>query len=163
VSSSRPWQRIDEVWTTSATAAGQGEVAFLAAAGSRLERLPPGVLGSLGPSSGPLFYIVRRSTSPTGFAPQVDLRIVPPNSGGFVAVKGLQRPAVMDGDTDTTGLGAEFDGAVVAWAKAACFDNEDDFDAAAQWRQRFDSELRLILEAGIDDDGPDVVDGMWAC
>jgi hypothetical protein len=70
----------------------------------------------------------------------------------------------MAADTDLTGLGAEFDAAVMCFAKAACFDNEDDFDAAAQWRQRYEVELRQILEGGVDgdDDSPDTVDGMWS-
>jgi hypothetical protein len=118
----------------------------------------------LSASGGPLYYLVRRAAAPSGFSPQADLRIVPPGSGGFVAVKGLQRPAVMAADTDLTGLGAEFDAAVMCFAKAACFDNEDDFDAAAQWRQRYEVELRQILEGGVDgdDDSPDTVDGMWS-
>jgi hypothetical protein len=157
----KPWFRVDEVWKATATGASTGEKNFMNAADYPLQRLDDHVLGDMTAGSGPVYYIVRRATSPTGFVPQLDLRIVPPGTGGYVAIRGLQRPTVMDSDDDVTGLGAEFDGAVVAYAKAACFDNEDDFEAAGVWRLRFDAELRQILEGGVDNDGPDVVDGMW--
>lgn len=163
--SAKPWYRIDEVWQATATAASTGEKNFMTAAAYPLQRPTHHGLGDLNSGSGPLYYIARRAASPTGFVPQLDLRILPPGVGGFVAVKGEQRPAVMALSTDVTGLGAEFDGAVVAYAKAACFDNEDDFDAAAAWRMRFDAELRQIVEGGVngDDTGPDTADGMWDC
>jgi hypothetical protein len=158
-----PWFRIDEVWTASATASASGEVAFTSAANYPLQPLDDHVLGTMTPTS-PLYYIVRRRTSPTGFVPKLDVIIAtPPAAGGFVAVKGLQRPAVMAADTDVTGLGADLDGAVVTYAKAQCFDNEDDFDAADRWMLRFEARLRGVIEGGVNDDGPDVVEGTWSC
>lgn len=164
VVSARPWFRIDEVWTTNATQASQGEAAFMAAASVPLQRLAHHEVGAVGAGSGPVGYIVRRAQSPSGLAPVADLRVLPPAAaGGFVAIRGLQRPPVMDSDDDPTGLGAELDGAVVAFAKAACFDNEDDADMATYWRNRYDAELRQATEGGDDNDGPDTVDGMWDC
>jgi hypothetical protein len=157
-----PWFRIDEVWSASATAAASGEVAFSAAANYPLSPIDDHVLGTMTPTS-PLYYIVRRRKSPTGFVSKLDLLIAtPPAAGGFVAVKGLQRPAVMDVDGSLTGLGADLDGAVVAYAKAQCFDNEDDFDAADRWTLRYETRLREAIEGGVQDDGPDVVEGTWA-
>jgi hypothetical protein len=158
---SRSWIRVDEAWTTNATAAAVGDYAFIAAASTPLRPLTDHDLGSLGVGGGPIGYNVRRAAAPLGFSPALDVHVLPAGTAGFVAIKGLQRPLVMDSDADGTGLGAEFDGAVVAYAKAACFDNEDDFDAAAQWRLRFDAELRQLSEGGINPDGPVTVDGMW--
>lgn len=160
----RLWLRIDEVWTTNATQAATGEAAFIAAAGVPLRRFADHEIGGTGVGGGPIGYTVRRTTAPTGFAPAVDVHVLPPTAtGGLVAIKGLQRPAVMDADDDVTGLGAELDGAVVAYTKAVCFDNEDDFDAAAQWRLRYEAEIRQATEGGDSSDGPDTVAGMWDC
>jgi len=157
-----PWFRIDEVWSASATAAASGEVAFASVANYPLQPIDDHVLGTMTPTS-PLYYIVRRRKSPTGFVPKLDLIIAtPPAAGGFVAVRGLQRPVVMDADGVVTGLGADLDGAVVAYAKAQCFDNEDDFDAADRWTLRYETRLREAIEGGVQDDGPDVVEGTWA-
>jgi hypothetical protein len=158
-----PWFRIDEVWSASATAAASGEVAFASVANYPLQPIDDHVLGTMTPTS-PLYYIVRRRKSPTGFVPKLDLIIAtPPAAGGFVAVRGLQRPAVMDADGVVTGLGADLDGAVVAYAKARCFDNEDDFDAADRWTLRYETRLREAIEGGVQVDGPDVVEGTWSC
>lgn len=161
---SKPWLRIDEVWTTNATQVATGELAFMKAASIPLQRFTSHQIGATGVGAGPAGYIVRRSTTPAGFAPALDVTVLPPSAaGGFVAIKGLQRPQAMTADGDTTGLGAELDGAVVAYAKASCFENEDDFDLATQWRLRYDAELRQATEGGDTTDGPDVVDGMWDC
>jgi hypothetical protein len=161
----KPWHRVSEVWSATATAAAQGELAFANAATYQLQQLGGYSVADIGGPGSPLGYVARRATSPSGFRPQVDIVVVPPGTGGYVAVKGLQAPAVMDSDDDVTGLGAEFDGAVVAYAKAACFDNEDDFEAAAVWRQRYEAELRQAVEGGVanDDGSPDTVPGMWDC
>jgi hypothetical protein len=156
-----PWFRVHEVWAAAATAPAAGEVAFRQAASYQLDPLPTEVLGDLGGAGGALFYIARRRRAPTGFGPQLDLRVVPAGAGGFVAVCGLQRPAVMDDDADISGLGADLDRALVAYAKAECFDNEDDFQAAAQWRQRFRDEL-YTAAGDVGDDGPETVPGTWA-
>jgi hypothetical protein len=159
-----PWFRIDEVWFASATATSVGEKNFMAATQYELLKADDHVLGQIGSTGGPEFYIARRATSPTGFRPQLDLRILPPGTGGYVAIKGEQTPAVMDGDSDTTGLGAEFDRAVVAWAKAQCFDNEDDPQMADSWMVRFEAAVRAAAMGDDgDDDSPDTVDGMWDC
>lgn len=159
--SALPWFRILEVWAGSATAPAVGEKAFATAANYALQPLPDHYLGAMYVGAGPLFYIARRRTSPTGFAPQLDLRIVPPGAAGFVAVKGLQRPAVMATDAAVTGLGADLDRAIVAYAKAQCFENEDDFDAADRWMQRYEIALREAIEGGTSDDQPMVVNGTW--
>ena len=160
------WVRIEEVWSSTATAAAAGEYAFAAAANHPLSRIQAQDLGSMQVGFGPYHYIVRRRKAPAsaGFSTKLDVIVAPPSStAGFVAVKGLQRPAVMDADDDVSGLGAELDMACVAYAKAEAFDNEDDFEAAAIWRSRFDSALREAVEGGNDDDGPDVVEGTWGC
>src|SRR5438067_4932932 len=72
--SAAPWFRVDEVWFASATAAATGESAFMVAASYPLQRLTDHVLGALSTGT-PLYYIVRRATTPTGFVPQLDLRI----------------------------------------------------------------------------------------
>jgi hypothetical protein len=158
-----PWLRIDEVWQASASSAASGEVAFAMAANYPLQPLPDHVLGRMTVGGSPIFYITRRRRSANSFAPLLDLIISTPGTlGGFVAVKGLERPPVMDADGDTTGLGAEFDRAVMSYAKADCFDNEDDFEAADRWRLRADSALREAIEGDVSNDGPDTVEGTWA-
>lgn len=156
-----PWFRVDEVWSAAATAAAAGEVAFARAAGFQLYPLKRSGTGGIGTG---IFYIVRREKGPSTFVPKLDVIITgPPAAGGFVAVKGLQRPVVMDDDNDLTGLGSDLDAVVVAYAKAECFDNEDDFEAADRWRLRGDTKLREVTQGGITTDGPDVVDGTWDC
>lgn len=160
------WVRIGEVWSSTATAAASGEHAFAAAANYPLSRIQAQDLGAMQVGSGPYSYIVRRRKAPAsaGFSTKLDVIVAPPStSAGFVAIKGLQRPAVMDDDADVTGLGAELDMACVAYAKAEAFDNEDDFEASAIWRSRFNDELRAAVDGGDEDDGPDVVDGAWDC
>lgn len=160
------WVRVEEVWSSTATVAAAGERAFAAAATYPLGRVRSQDLGSMQVGGGPLAYIVRRRKAPVaaGFTTKLDVIVTPPpGNGGFVALKGLQRPAVMDGDDDVSGLGAELDVACVSWAKAAAFDNEDDFEAANVWRQRYADALRDAVAGGDEDDGPDVVDGTWDC
>ena len=160
------WLSILEVWNATATAAVSGEQAFANAANFPLSRIEHHELGGLSTGTGPYGYIVRRKKAPvsTGFVPLLDVIVTPPpSSGGFVAVKGLQRPAVMSTGSDVTGLGAELDQAVVAFAKAALYDNEGDAEMASYWRTRYEAELRQAIAGGVEDDGPDVVDGTWDC
>lgn len=154
-----PFWRVEELWTASATS-GTTEADFARYAQRKLEPLPWRSAGGLRTGSLPLYYTARRLRAPGTRAPSLQITIVPATSAGYVAIAGLQRPAVMSLDADVTGLGDDLDRAVLAYAKARCFELEDDFQMSQQWDARFETMLR---EGAVDfvADGPKVTPGAW--
>lgn len=156
-----PFFQVDEVWTASPGAAASGLDAFRTRAQWPIRPLPPHGLSAVAAGSTPVFYVVTRDSSASKRYPQLALTVEPVTVPGFVAVTGLQRPAVMDADTSLTGLGADFDRAVVAWTKSRCFESEDDIQMAQFWDQRYIAALAEAIEGADVDDGPVVVQGTW--
>ncbi|HEU4975286.1 MAG TPA: hypothetical protein VFT50_09370 [Baekduia sp.] len=162
-----PFFKVREVWLCTTGATGSTERAVRAAARYQLAPLDPDVasLVDRGVSlAQPLRYAVRRTTAAAGAgrSPSMQIVVEPGGSAGTVGVIGLQRPPVMSADTDVTGLGADFDDAVVAFAKSRAFRQEDDTEMAAFWRAEFDLALRANLEVGVDD-GPIITPGVEDC
>lgn len=158
----RPFFHVEELWWASAGALASGERDFISRAELRLEPLPEGTDLTRMRSSSPFWYSARR-VAYTSRYPQLQIVVLPTTTAGFVAIKGLQRPAVMDAAGDLSGLGADLDDALVAYAKARCFRNEDDFEMSKLWQGEYELELRGVVQLENDSDGPDVVPGTWDC
>lgn len=154
---SPPFFRVEAVWLAAPDAVGSGDAAIARYAQRQLEPLP--VAGPAGLGVGePRYYVARRAPGADAY-PQVQIQVFPVGTAGLVAVQGLARPPRMAGDTDTSGLGGDFDRALVAYAKARCFDIEDDFEAAAVWDARFAAAIVSLGAADLDD-GPHVTPGL---
>lgn len=152
-----PFFRIESVWLTSAGATGSGEEAVRVYSTTPLAPLPSTTTAALAGQSGtPVYYTARRDGSvSTGLA----VRVTPaPSAAGHVAIVGLAQPAAMSATTDVTGLGGNLDLAIIAFAKARCFEVEDDFEASAFWDTRY---RQLLGVASLDgqDDGPSQTPG----
>jgi hypothetical protein len=166
---SAPFWKVNSVWTVPSTAptypatGSSGETAFVAQAMYELRPVKVEDLRGLGHATStlPLVYTVRRQKNTNTPYPRVAIDVQPAGSGGSVMVVGMTRPAIMDSDLDTTGLGADLDRAVMAYAKAQCFDNEDDAEMASYWRQQYRAELYDATTGGVGDAEPDVVEGAW--
>lgn len=152
-----PFFRIDEVWLAATGATGTGEQAMATYAASKLEPLPAASPAEMG---GGEFYVARRKLDPTTRYPQLEIVVVDPGAAGSVVISGLQRPAVMDEDTDLTGLGADLDWAVVAYAKAKLFLLEDDPEMAGVWANEFQGALNTAAQTS-HQDGPDITPGTY--
>ena len=152
-----PFWRVDEVWTASGPAAST-EAAFRQQASRWLEPIPYDSPALAGSNNGePCWFTVRKAPIAGRYS---TLQIgVHPAGASFVAVAGRQRPAIMDADADTSGLDAELDDAIVAYVKARCFRNEDDFEMAASWQQEYMSQLGAY--ATTPHSGPIVTPGTW--
>lgn len=153
----QPFYRVDEVWTASGPAAS-GELAMRQQAVRWLEPIPydsPVLVGGVGNTT-PWGYSLRRATT-TGRYPTLKITLHP-EGAGYAAIAGRQRPAIMDADADTTGLDSELDDALVAFAKARCFRNEDDFELAASWEGEYMKRLGSITPP---QSGPIVTPGTW--
>lgn len=157
-----PFFKVNEVWIVDSGASGTTEAAIAAAARWRLAPLPTDHVALTGRAVQPAFYTAQRGGAATGR--HVPLQItVGTSAPGRVGIVGLQRPAVMDEDTDVTGLGADLDEAVVAWATSRAYRQEGDVDVARYWR---DEEFTLALRSGVDvgvADGPIVTPGLEDC
>jgi hypothetical protein len=109
--------------------------------------------------SGAVTFTARRSDSGTRL-PGLTIEVGPVTGAGTVVIQGLRRPAIMDGDSDTTGLGADLDNAVVAFAKARLFELEDDFEAARAWDDRYERYLHVASQV-THNAAPVVTPGTW--
>lgn len=152
-----PFWRVDEVWTADGPAASTA-AAFRDQARRWLEPIPYDSPALAGANDGqPCWYTVRRS--PTAGRHSALEVAVHPSGASFVAIAGRQRPALMTADASTTGLDAELDDALVAYVKARCFRNEDDFELAASWQQEYMGQLGAYNTAP--HSGPIVTPGTW--
>jgi hypothetical protein len=94
--------------------------------------------------------------------PSILLRVFPSNQTGFVGVVGRALPAKMTAPTDTSGLGGEWDDALISFARSRCFRTEDDFQAAQTWMAEFEQHLHIMARARTPtQDGPIVTPGPW--
>jgi hypothetical protein len=118
--------------------------------------------GRFSPSTQPWGYSARRGVAAGGRHVPVAIRVTPAGQTGKVGIIGQQRPPIMAGDTDPTGLGADLDDAVVSWAKARAFRQEDDFEMSAAWRAEFEAALTTAATSPVDD-GPVITPGIEDC
>lgn len=154
--------KVNEVWLCNAGATGTTETAIRAAARYPLAPLAVGhttLIDRALPVNSPLYYVARRGVAGTGRGTPLQLVIEPASSAGTVGIVGLQRPPVMAADTDVTGLGADLDEAVIAFAKARAFRQEDDFEMSNAWKNEFEAALRGGADIG-SRDGPIVTPGL---
>ena len=152
-----PFWRVDEVWTADGPAAST-EAAFRQQSNHWLEPIPYDSPALAGSSNGtPAWYAVRRVTGASPFSTlQITLH---PGGSSFAAIAGRQRPEPMVVDEDSSGLDYELDDALVAFAKARCFRNEDDFEMSAGWKQEYMERLGAYSSAP--HSGPVVTPGTW--
>jgi hypothetical protein len=144
VTLSQPFFRFDEVWL----ATGPAATTSVALTTQATRRLPP-VMQDSGATN------IIRSGSPSeyqaqyapGDRPSAGLRVFPAGQTGFVGVVGRALPPVMVAPGDFSGLGGEWDDALVCFARSRCFRTEDDFQAAQVWMAEFDQHVRTLAKA----------------
>lgn len=95
----------------------------------------------LADGSGAVSFTARRPVGPDTDYPQVEIELDPVSSAGTVIIIGLRRPLLMVADDDTSGLGADLDNALVAFAKARLFEHEDDFEMSQRWDAKYQEHL----------------------
>lgn len=154
-----PFYHVEALWTATG-ATGTGEAAFGAQVQTRLEPLPqPSTAGYTG--STPIVYTARRVTHPTQRYTGLQITVIPQVAAGKVGIVGLTRPPVMDTDDDVSGLGADLDDALIAFAKARAFRQEDDFEMSNAWKVEYEGSLRSALFVPEINEGPITTPGSW--
>lgn len=164
---SNQFWRVDAVYPVDANATGFNEQTVRQAARYQLTPLPwDQALAPLSNAGRPCYYSVRRgfeiANGGSGRNAPVAIRVSPVLAAGKVGVVGQLRPAAMTTDTQTSGLGADVDDALVAFAKARAFRQEDDMDMSNAWRGEFEAALRTLSTSPVED-GPVITPGTWDC
>lgn len=159
VTLTQPFFRIEEVWISQGPTATT-EAAVVAQCDRRLSPINHDSGGIIVVRSGqPATY---QTEHLPGDRPQVSLKVFPSAAAGFVGVVGRALPPVMTADSDHSGLGGEFDDALICFARSRCFRTEDDFQAAQVWMAEFDQHIRTLAKARTpSQDGPIVTPGAW--
>jgi hypothetical protein len=154
-----PFFRIEEAWIC------QGPIGTTSAAlvSQSTRRLRPLTQDSgamiVVRSGGPIAY---QTEHVPGDRPLVSLKVFPSATTGFIGVAGRALPPKMVNPTDVSGLGGEWDDALIAFARSRCFRTEDDFQAAQVWMAEFDQHLRTMAKVkNPAQDGPIVTPGSW--
>lgn len=153
-----PFFRVDEVWLADASATGTGEQVMANHAVTKLEPLPWATAADAG--YGEAFYTARRKVNPDTSYPQLEITVVNPQASGLVVISGLQRPAYMVDDASTSGVGADMDYALIAYARSKLFMLEDDPEMSRVWLGEFQEAL-VSASAPAHKDGPDITPGTW--
>ena len=153
-----PFYRIDEVWLADAGASGSGEQVMARHATYKLEPSPWTSPADAGGDAE--FYTVRRTRTPSGLAPALDITVLDAAGAGKVVIAGLARPAAMEDDDDTSGIGADLDWALVAYSKAKLFALEDDADMHNFWMAQYTDTVNTAAQPA-HGDGPDITPGTW--
>lgn len=161
---------IEGVWLAASTAT-TGTADETQIAGWTQRRLAPldRDPAELGVGNSPVYYTLKRwqgDESETGAVLgrtiPIRLRVSPAAVGasGKVIVLGRQRPPLMQGSTDLTGLGADADRALIAYCRARLFELEEDDKMAVFWDDRFEQAIRSLAQGGVVLDGPMVTPGV---
>lgn len=154
-----PFFRVEEAWIC------QGPVGTTSAAlvSQSTRRLRPIAQDSgamiVVRSGGPIAY---QTEHVAGDRPLISLKVFPSATTGFIGVVGRALPAKMVNPTDVSGLGGEWDDALVCFARSRCFRTEDDFQAAQVWMAEFEQHIRTMAKVkNPAQDGPIVTPGSW--
>jgi hypothetical protein len=159
VTTTTPFFRVEEAWICQGPAAST-EAALAAQATSRI--------APISQDSGVM--TARNAGTPTGYQtehaigdrPLVTIRVFPATTGGFLGIVGRALPVKMTSSTDYSGLGGEWDDALISFARSRCFRAEDDFQAAQVWMTEFEQHLRTMAKVKSPaQDGPIVTPGTW--
>lgn len=146
--------RVEGVWLAPPEASGSTYTQAARWARTELEPVPwdnpAGITGDT-----PTFYTARRQAAWGVFDRKHSMliHVLPCTRAGKVAIVGLQRPPIMVNPGDVTCLDSDLNRAVVAYAKARLFEQEDDFQMSQQWDARFNT---ILAEGAYDavSDGP---------
>lgn len=161
VTTTQPFYRINEVWLCRNGSAATTELAVFQQADRRLEPLMMESSAAVQSTTGtPLYY---QTEHVAGDRPTIVLRVWPVAAqSGFVGIAGRALPPLMVNDSDVSGLGGEFDDALIAFARSRCYRAEDDFQAAQAWMADFEAQVRhLSMVKQPSRDRPIVTPGTW--
>lgn len=151
---SLPFFRVREAWLCTPQSTGFDEAAIALAAMCKLHPMPWDQAINTSRIGAPQYYSTKR-----GSTTAVEVRVIT-TAPGKVGIVGQQRPEAMLVDTDISGLGADLDDALVAFAKARAFRQEDDFEMSNAWKGEFELSLRTAAFDPADDE-PQVTPGTW--
>lgn len=154
-----PFFRVEEVWLCAGPAATTS-TALVSQATRRLRPIEQDSGGMIVVrSGGPFAY---QTENVPGDRPLTSVKVFPSASTGFIGVVGRALPAKMTASTDLSGLGGEWDDALICFARSRCFRAEDDFQAAQVWMAEFEQHLRTMAKIkSAAQDGPIVTPGSW--
>lgn len=158
----QPMHEINEVWEANGPTSTNPD-AVINQSKQQLAPMPGDSSVPMGNSGGSaIYYTATMGVPAADDRPATVLRIVPHGTSGFVAVVGRGRPAVMSGDGDFSGLGPEYDDALVVFSRARCCRDDRAYDEAAQLMSEFERAIKnASLAKHPAQDGPDLIPGMW--
>lgn len=159
----QPMHEINEVWEAAGPVSTSMDAAINQTNGNRLSPLPSdSPIGLRAAGGSPIFYQATSAVA-SDDSPSSALRIFPHGTTGFVAVVGRGRPPVMANDGDFSGLGAEYDDALIVFGRSRCARDDRAYDEAGALLAEFERAVKnASLARHPANDGPDLVPGMWA-